>query len=312
MHSIAFEKVKLLLMSLAVGSLLGDTMFHLVPVIFGAHSHGVSGSHDEQHTHGASEHHNHGETNYGLFIVIGFMMCLLVEMYMRGRSQDSSTSPSSSSSTTTTTPSGDKQQKQHSHHHHHHHHSVSLGEIKPFGWLNLIGDGIHNFMDGISMGSTFHQSFKLGVANTLCIIFHEIPQELSDFGVLLSAGFSVKRALLFNFLSGVICVIGCLLAKIVLHQYASLVENKLLLAITAGTFLYIACADMVPEIWNQMDEIKRSDKKNNGNDSKSLPPRSSNLALLVITGIVAGLGVMILVGKLEHIVLDYVLGNGKP
>jgi len=307
-RSIALEKTKLFLTALAVGSLLGDAFFHLIPVIFGTHSHGVGGGHGhghgDSHGHGHEHHgsheahgHSHDEVNYGFYIVMGFFICFVVEMYLRLKNDDLESSSEATS---------EKKQQGHSHSHSHHHHHHHGNSIKPFGWLNLIGDGVHNFIDGISMGATFHQSFKVGMANTMCIIFHEIPQELSDFGVLLSAGFSVKKALLFNFLSGLVCVLGCGLTKALLHYQSALVENKVLLSFTAGSFLYIAAADMVPELWNQIEELQHTNVKKDASskDTSAVVSRKTVLTL-VVSGIMLGLGAMLLIGKLEHMVLDY-------
>jgi zinc transporter ZupT len=149
----------------------------------------------------------------------------------------------------------------------HYSHSDLHGKIKAFGWLNLFSDGIHNFMDGMGLAGAFNISASLGLATTLCICLHELPQEMSDFAVLLNAGFSVKRALIFNFFSGVVAVIGCFVGLILNQQAHSipsstsnnwlllLLNERALVSITAGSFLYIiAC--MCQELGAQIFEDK--------------------------------------------------------
>src|SRR3989344_1724305 len=118
--------------------------------------------------------------------------------------------------------------------------------IKPVGYLNLMGDALHNLTDGIVVGSAFLVSIPLGTATTIAVAFHEIPQEIGDFGVLISGGFSKNKALLFNFLSATTAILGTLIALIT----AGMIENFIVLLIpfAAGLFIYIAAADLVPEI----------------------------------------------------------------
>lgn len=127
-------------------------------------------------------------------------------------------------------------------------------EIHAFTYLNLIGDGIHNFIDGVVIAVSFLISIHLGVITTLAVIFHEIPQELGDFGVLVYGGFSKAKALFFNFLSAITALAGALAA----YLFASRIENisSGLLAFTAGGFIYIASSDLIPEIHKQKDNKK--------------------------------------------------------
>lgn len=120
--------------------------------------------------------------------------------------------------------------------------------------MNLVGDGVHNFIDGLLIGATYLVSFPVGLATTLAIIFHEIPQEIGDFGVLLHAGLSVKKALLFNFLSALLAVLGAVMA-LLLNQYLVGFE-AFLLAIAAGGFLYIAGSDLIPELKHECGGMK--------------------------------------------------------
>jgi len=128
-------------------------------------------------------------------------------------------------------------------------------DIHAFTYLNLIGDGIHNFSDGLVMGASFIISIPFGIITTLVIIFHEIPQEIGDFGVLVYGGFSRLKALLFNFISALTCVLGTIAG----YYLARDIERFLpvLLAFTAGGFIYIAACDLVPELHKQPN-LKRS------------------------------------------------------
>ncbi len=114
-----------------------------------------------------------------------------------------------------------------------------------FVYLNLIGDGIHNFIDGMVIAATFMFSFELGFATTLAVIFHEVPQELGDFGVLVYGGISRKKALAFNFISAVTAILGALTTYFL--AYLRSIE-VLLVPFAAGGFIYIAATDLMPEL----------------------------------------------------------------
>ena len=119
------------------------------------------------------------------------------------------------------------------------------------GYLNLISDGLHNFIDGVVIAGAYLVSVEIGTATTLAVILHEIPQEIGDFGLLLHAGFSRARALFYNFLSAVFAIFG-VLAVVLLGDLVTGLEAYIL-AIAAGGFLYIAAADLVPELHKTSD-----------------------------------------------------------
>ena len=114
------------------------------------------------------------------------------------------------------------------------------------GWLNLIGDAIHNFIDGVIVAIAFIVSIKFGVITALVVILHEIPQEMGDFGVLVYSGFSVYRALFFNFLSALTAIIGV----VATYVFSSSVEGvtAYLVPFAAGGFIYIAMTDLMAEM----------------------------------------------------------------
>jgi len=115
-----------------------------------------------------------------------------------------------------------------------------------FAYLNLIGDGIHNFIDGITITASFLISYTLGFATTLAVILHEIPQELGDFSVLLYGGFGKKKALTYNFMSALAAVVGALVTYFLAAYIQGLAQ--LLVPFAAGGFIYIAATDLMPEL----------------------------------------------------------------
>jgi zinc and cadmium transporter len=131
-------------------------------------------------------------------------------------------------------------------HWHHHGEDKDNEDIHPVGKLILFSDGVHNFIDGIIIGVSFLVSIPVGIATTIAVILHEIPQEIGDFAVLLHSGYTKKRALWLNFLSALFAVIGVAFVFIL----GSVVESYVLwfLPIAAGGFIYVAVADLIPEL----------------------------------------------------------------
>jgi len=134
--------------------------------------------------------------------------------------------------------------------HWHHCHKENC-EIHTFGYMTLVGDSVHNFIDGLIIASTFLIDIKLGMMSTLVIALHEIPQEIGDFGVLLFSGFKKAKAIMLNFLVALMALLGAIVGFFV----ASLVENLTfyLLPIAAGGFLYISNSDLIPEIRKEIN-----------------------------------------------------------
>ena len=122
-------------------------------------------------------------------------------------------------------------------------------DIHAFTYLNLIGDGVHNFTDGMIIAASFVTDFRLGIVTTLAVIFHEIPQEMGDFGILVHGGFSKKKALLSNFICGLFAIIGALLGYALSNIAAN--ASLFLISFTAGGFIYIAASDLIPELHKQ-------------------------------------------------------------
>jgi len=141
----------------------------------------------------------------------------------------------------------------------------------PFVYMNLVGDALHNLIDGLVIGGTYLVSIPLGLITTLAVIFHEIPQELGEFGVLIHGGFTKKKALLMNLLTALTAIIGVVIA-LLLGQIGDSFF-MFILPFTAGGFIYIATADLIPEMKKECGARK---------------------SLVQLAGIVIGIGIMLL------------------
>jgi len=158
----------------------------------------------------------------------------------------------------------------------HCHIPTSQNHPHPFGMMNLIGDSLHNFLDGVVIAGSFLVSPGLGLATTLAVIIHEIPQEIGDFGVLIHAGYTRAKALFFNFITALTAVLGAAIT-IIFSQYMDNL-TAYIIPITAGGFIYIATADLIPEL-RKDSNIKKS--------------------ILQLVMILLGIGLMYALGLLE-------------
>uniref|UniRef100_A0A8C7DL39 Zinc transporter ZIP4 n=1 Tax=Oncorhynchus kisutch TaxID=8019 RepID=A0A8C7DL39_ONCKI len=248
--SSVFQLIIQFCVSLAVGSLTGDALLHLLPMFLGLHVHseGTDHSHSEEvpdyiykilvlmagiycfylmetifsiiTTHHAPHHHgvesephhcDHGK---------------VVEMYLQDKKNKQSVSQ--------TDLVGSKafpEQNQHSR------------EQRLLPYMVTIGDGIHNFADGLAIGAAFSVSWKSGLATSLAVFCHELPHELGDFAILLHSGVSVKKALMLNVASALTSFIGLYIALTISTDLAT---KQWIAAITSGLFLYVGLADMLP------------------------------------------------------------------
>src|SRR5690349_7424868 len=138
----------------------------------------------------------------------------------------------------------------HSHHHegdeHHHHHGFDARQAGRGGWSVILGDSIHNFCDGIIIAAAFLADLRLGIATSLAIIAHEIPQEVGDYIVLINAGFTRGHAMFFNALSGAAAVLGGLIGWLVVGPWEALFPY--LLVVASSSFIYVAVADLIPQL----------------------------------------------------------------
>lgn len=127
---------------------------------------------------------------------------------------------------------------------HWHHCHRAVAQHGPLGYLILLADGMHNFIGGLAVGGAFLIDIRVGLITWTAAAAHEIPQELGDFGILVHAGWSRSRALAFNFTSALTFLVGGVLA----YAVAGAFDVRWLLPFAAGNFLYIAAADLIPEL----------------------------------------------------------------
>lgn len=129
-------------------------------------------------------------------------------------------------------------------HRHHHHEPLERPEL---AGVNVLGDAIHNYIDGLLIGSSWLVSPELGISTTVAVLLHEIPQELGDFGILIHSGLTVRQATLLNLASAAVAILGtttAVVAGAVAHERVT----ELLVPVTAGGFVYIAAANLIPEL----------------------------------------------------------------
>lgn len=156
------------------------------------------------------------------------------------------------------------------------HHHDSFHNENPLPILILIGDGIHNFIDGLSIAAGFLVSPLAGIVTTIAISAHEIPQEIADLSVLMHGGYSKLKAIIVNLISGLTALAGGVLGYFFLEK--STLITPLLLAFTAGMFIYIACSDLIPELHKDFHKQK--------NWKQSLPFLAGILLLVSIISLV--------------------------
>lgn len=160
--------------------------------------------------------------------------------------------------------------------HWHHAHIASEDVIHPVAVTNLVGDALHNFVDGAIIAGAFLVGTPIGITTTLAVALHEIPQEMGDLGILVHAGLPVKRALLLNFLSGLAALLGAAMTLVLADSIEGIART--MIAITTGGFVYIAGADLIPEL------------------QRETRPTTS---LIQFTGALAGVGIMALLLLLD-------------
>ncbi len=191
------KKLLFIMVSFAVGGLLGGAFIHLIPesaeVLGGAH-------------------------NVSLLVLLGIIMFFILEKFVLWR---------------------------------HCHVPTSDEHPHPVVFMNLIGDGLHNLFDGLAVAASYIISIPVGIATTVAVILHEIPQEIGDFGILVHGGLAPRKALLLNLLSGLLAVAGAVIALTIgAHVQDGL---AVLLPITAGGFIYMATADLIPSLHGEKD-----------------------------------------------------------
>lgn len=193
-----FDKILLILVGFASGSLLGGAFFHLIPeAVFSSMN----------------------DTSF-MAITMGIAVFFLLEKFLWRHCHEREKCP-----------------------------------VHPFAYLNIIGDGIHNFIDGVIVAASFLTSVPLGITTSLAVVFHEIPQEIGDFAVLIYGGFTVKKALLYNLATAFTAMLGVLFTFAFQSQ---LPATYYLLGFAAGGFIYIASTDLIPELHKERKPLNSS------------------------------------------------------
>ncbi|XOU94037.1 MAG: ZIP family metal transporter [Candidatus Kerfeldbacteria bacterium] len=137
----------------------------------------------------------------------------------------------------------------------HCHEPTTENHPHPLAINNLVGDGLHNFIDGMIIAGSFMVSIPLGIATTIAVLLHEIPQEIGDFGILIYAGYSKVKALLFNYLSATLAILGAIAVLLMGDHFAN--AEEYIIPLTIGGFIYIATADLIPELKKE-ENLKKS------------------------------------------------------
>lgn len=136
-------------------------------------------------------------------------------------------------------------------HWHHEHHTQSVNPVHPVAYINLVSDGLHNLLDGLIIGAAYLVSIPIGISTSVAVALHEVPQEQGDFGILIHAGFSPRRALLMNFLSAILAIVGVIVSLSVGPMIGD--YTQFMLPLSAGAFIYIAGSDLIPELHHEHD-----------------------------------------------------------
>ena len=136
----------------------------------------------------------------------------------------------------------------------HCHHPITKEHKHPLTTMNLVGEGVHNFLDGIIIAASYLISIPIGIATTLAVALHEIPQEISEYGVLIYGGYTRKKAIIANFLIALTGIIGAILTLLIGSQSKTLIN--FLIPFAAGNFIYIATADLIPELHKKSESLQ--------------------------------------------------------
>ncbi len=217
--------VLITLVAFGFGAIAGDLLFHILPALFAVHSHEEEGA---------------AAVDANMFVwrmavvfaafVVFFVLERIILQVFRGRAEGHSHLGE---------PTGPEHETAENL-------KLDLRQITSLGWMNLISDGLHNFVDGLALGAAWSVSLSLGLGTSLAILFHEIPQEISDFSILVRAGFPRRWALVANFLSAVPAFLGLVIAIPIAESAND--AQMWVLAITAGGFVYIAFVLLLPEL----------------------------------------------------------------
>lgn len=228
------ERIVFLLVAFAVGAMLGGALLHLIPEAYAALGSGP---------------------RTGLLVLGGVLAFFVLEKFLHWRHEHAAPEALAGATGHAHAATG-----------HAHHHATD-----PFAWMSLAGNIAHNLIDGAIVAASFLVSIPTGIVTTVAVMLHEIPQEIGNFGVLVYGGFSPRRALAYNFATGLAGLVGAGLVLALGPRVDGLADA--LLPVTAGAFLYIAGSDLIPEL--------------NRRHSQSAAKAAGQLAMMVL-----GIGVM--------------------
>lgn len=232
------ERIVFLLVAFAVGAMLGGALLHLIPEAYEALGSGP---------------------RTGLLVLGGVLAFFVLEKFLHWRHEHAIPEALAGADLRFDGATG------HAHGHAHHH------AADPFAWMSLAGNVAHNLIDGAIVAASYLVSIPTGIVTTVAVMLHEIPQEIGNFGVLVYGGFSPRRALAYNFATGLAGLVGAGFVLALGPRVDGLADA--LLPITAGAFLYIAGSDLIPEL--------------NRRHSQSAAKAAGQLAMMVL-----GIGVM--------------------
>jgi len=238
------------MVALAVGCLLADALLHLIPLALGLHNHE---GHGDEHVHAEEGEEEdgpgeHNTLNKCLGILGGVYLFLLFEKAIHSViPHDHGGGGHEHGNKVIENPNAGAEMKEVSPR------RESLKSVARQGicnvdsvaWMVIFGDALHNFADGLVLGASFASSLSLGLGTSIAVFCHELPHELGDFAVLLNAGMQVKWAIIFNFISACTCFLGLFIGLIIGEDDQT---QQWIFAFTAGMFIYISCADLIPEM----------------------------------------------------------------
>ncbi|CAF4009015.1 unnamed protein product [Adineta steineri] len=254
--------------ALAVGTLFADTTFELLPVIIQS---GETSTHVHEHGQTVSKQHSNRKIHIPLFLwqmatlvitaYIFYVIELLIHVFMHHRHHRVEVI---SNSNPQVLPMSEMNVSQP----HRNDSLISTNTVpnltitaderqtKSTGWMIIIGDGIHNVADGLAIGAAFAENTMFGLTTSIAIACHELPTELGEYMVLIESGFTIRQALLFNFISACTAIIGFFIGASIAQNEAA---RTWIFAVTAGTFAYIALVDLWPTLMpltNKFDWIR--------------------------------------------------------
>lgn len=214
MNTARIRKLATFFVSFAVGALLGDAFIHILPAAFNDRSSTTS------------------TLTTSLMVLLGMLIFFIAEKLLRH-----------THGVLHAEHHGDLHTEHHDHAHGHRHRPELAA-------INIFGDVVHNLIDGILIGASYLVSPSMGISTTIAVALHEIPQELGDFGVLVHAGLTPRRAVGYNLAAASAAIVGTVIV-LIFGSVAKDITTSVLLPITAGGFVYIAAADLIPELQHE-------------------------------------------------------------